>query len=1064
MRVREWSRGRSLYLLAAGLGVLICAPSTFGFQADHPETPATAPASLKTIPVPLPDDLANYVTDIEAARRLGKALFWDMQVGSDGILACASCHYHAGADNRFVNQIAPDQNNLFHETFTGGGGPNYTLNAGDFPLHRLLVPDDNASEVVSSIADRVTSQGAFLRDFVSVNPGLGIDNGLHSPDGIFNVGDINTRRVEPRQAPSVINAVLLHRVFWDGRANHFFNGRNPFGDTDPDAKILVRNGGGVVEAVRVLLNNAAAASQATGPVLSNKEMSHDGRDWDNVGKKLVPARPLATQLVHAQDSSLGALSASPADGLLPPTLTYGDMIKAAFASNLWDQDGDGDITNDPSSFDGFRQVEKNFSFFFGLAVLCYESTLISDDSPFDRYQDGGGEDGTASDELTPQQKEGLDIFLDRGACIACHAGPEFAGAAISQLVPPEGLLERMLMEDGHAGGDVDLRTPINPAQVDPEEPPEPPHPGEFILNFDPRAKLVEIRPPGGSGAPIALGISTFSVGVGHFVPPIDERRVLPAGNGVPDPAAIGFAAEMRFRNDAAGNMRFTISMEWQYPGLPAGDYPVFVAGTYVGSMSMRQVKPPAVYDNGFYNIGVRPTNEDLGNGASGPFGPFALVARAKAGEDVDNGFLQPPVGPNERIAVNGAFKAPSVRNIELTGPFMHNGGLSTLEQVVDFYTGGAHFFEANLNDLDPEVGGMGGMSPERKAALVAFLKALTDDRVRFEKAPFDHPEIRLPNGHPGDTLAVEDLVDNDTGAAGADGRADDVFKHIPAVGANGGPALEAFETQLPAAITALPATNLSIEEVGVSATARIALDRAPQAPVTVQLAVTDPSEATLSATTLVFTPQNWSTPQNVQIQPVQDMIADGNQSFTVVTSDAQSADGEFAGLPVADFHVTNKDSGDTWTYKYFEAESGVVSSPMVVLNSPQASGGKYIVTPNGAGNQLSSGGFGGLVKYTFDVPRDGEYVIWGLASARSTADDSFWVKLDGGAITNWTVARQTGVLRLWDTVNDSAAQDPIRYQLTAGTHILRIKHREDGAMLDRLLVTNDLGFTPPAPQ
>ena len=29
---------------------------------------------------------------------LGKALFWDMQVGSDGIQACASCHFHAGAD------------------------------------------------------------------------------------------------------------------------------------------------------------------------------------------------------------------------------------------------------------------------------------------------------------------------------------------------------------------------------------------------------------------------------------------------------------------------------------------------------------------------------------------------------------------------------------------------------------------------------------------------------------------------------------------------------------------------------------------------------------------------------------------------------------------------------------------------------------------------------------------------------------------------------------------------------------------------------------------------------
>ena len=41
------------------------------------------------------------------ARALGKALFWDMQVGSDGIQACASCHFRAGADPRSRNQLSP---------------------------------------------------------------------------------------------------------------------------------------------------------------------------------------------------------------------------------------------------------------------------------------------------------------------------------------------------------------------------------------------------------------------------------------------------------------------------------------------------------------------------------------------------------------------------------------------------------------------------------------------------------------------------------------------------------------------------------------------------------------------------------------------------------------------------------------------------------------------------------------------------------------------------------------------------------------------------------------------
>ena len=62
-------------------------------------------ASLKTVAVPEPPDLATYVKDKPAAIRLGKALFWDMQAGGDGKQACASCHSAAGADNRTRNTL-----------------------------------------------------------------------------------------------------------------------------------------------------------------------------------------------------------------------------------------------------------------------------------------------------------------------------------------------------------------------------------------------------------------------------------------------------------------------------------------------------------------------------------------------------------------------------------------------------------------------------------------------------------------------------------------------------------------------------------------------------------------------------------------------------------------------------------------------------------------------------------------------------------------------------------------------------------------------------------------------
>ena len=68
------------------------------------------PVSLKGAPVPevpgLLDGPDPIIVNKEKAIVLGKALFWDMNVGSDGV-ACATCHFHAGADRRIKNQLSP---------------------------------------------------------------------------------------------------------------------------------------------------------------------------------------------------------------------------------------------------------------------------------------------------------------------------------------------------------------------------------------------------------------------------------------------------------------------------------------------------------------------------------------------------------------------------------------------------------------------------------------------------------------------------------------------------------------------------------------------------------------------------------------------------------------------------------------------------------------------------------------------------------------------------------------------------------------------------------------------
>ena len=88
------------------------------------------------------------------------------------------------------------------------------------------------------------------------------------------------------------------------------------------------------------------------------------------------------------------------------------------------------------------------------------------------------------------------------------------------------------------------------------------------------------------------------------------------------------------------------------------------------------------------------------------------------------------------IGNHGAFKVPQLRNVELTGPYMHNGGMATLRQVVDFYTRGGNFDLNNLADLDPAIAPIGQLAGAalQKNDLVSFLLALTDQRVRNESA------------------------------------------------------------------------------------------------------------------------------------------------------------------------------------------------------------------------------------------------------------------------------------------------------------------------------------------
>jgi cytochrome c peroxidase len=74
----------------------------------------------------------------------------------------------------------------------------------------------------------------------------------------------------------------------------------------------------------------------------------------------------------------------------------------------------------------------------------------------------------------------------------------------------------------------------------------------------------------------------------------------------------------------------------------------------------------------------------------------------------------------------GAFSTPSLRNIALTAPYMHDGRFATLEQVLDHYSEGLQYTATLDPNLAKHPGGGLQLSPEDKKALIAFLKTLTD--------------------------------------------------------------------------------------------------------------------------------------------------------------------------------------------------------------------------------------------------------------------------------------------------------------------------------------------------
>jgi cytochrome c peroxidase len=431
---------------------------------------------------------AKNVARNEAAA-LGKALFWDMQVGSDSVQACGSCHFHAGVDDRIQGQVnsntaGGDLTSLEMKDENGTTmTPNGKVGVNSFPLHKLVdifAPTDplvNPGNIERTTNDVMSSMGVSrftlfvdippIGTFLPVQPGPTAVKSLPADIGsqVLDPFPINQdlRRVEPRHTPTFFAAPMNFDNFWDGRARHDFNGGSVFGASDPQAHVMVHNAStDTIVPTRQIIRFASLASLATGPALSENEMSFFGRNWAKIGKKLLQKRvtPLANQLVALDDSVLGLYSnqggsacaalktgerspGSPAAGRPGLCINYGALIKRAFYPSLWKNKSEhlvGCYTDtDPER--AALHPNQCAPGTVAIPVLDGGTVVDSEVDPFDNYVlsvEGGAADPSNTDEFT-QMEANMALFFG----LSVHAW-------VSMLIPDDSAFDRFMDHNSEA--------------------------------------------------------------------------------------------------------------------------------------------------------------------------------------------------------------------------------------------------------------------------------------------------------------------------------------------------------------------------------------------------------------------------------------------------------------------------------------------------------------------------------------------------------------------------------------------------------------------------------------
>lgn len=722
-------------ILALPICLLGIVHSPSGLAIEAPQVDPTGIGSLKGEPVALPD-LSGIVRDRDAAIALGKAFFFDVNAGSDG-QACASCHFAAGVDNRITNQRNPGEKDLRGHRGWGSASKDNSRGSGlsgagnPAGPNTTLHPEDLPLHQLSDVKDRNSAIVSTTNDVIG-------SQGTHAGEFLAVTTDeltLSLNEDEPIQ--------------------------DNCGPSD----------------ARTFGNKSLSFRKTTGrnaPTTINAVFNHrnfwDGRannvfnGVDNWGKRNQNARLIVSGSGGVELHKMRLQNASLASQAVAPVLSAAEAscdnrrftaiaekllnLRALRSQEVSDTDSALGPYVDAAHSRGINQTYRQ------LVEAAFEPRWWEAEGFF-RIDDSSGTPTLVTGQGSPQIVSNFSMFW---------------GIAIM-------LWEAELISDD---------SPID----------------QF---FDGTASLSESE---------ALGMSVF----------------LGKGKCVDCHSTAAFSRATTLYLNGTGEES-------------------------IERMPMAKDKdgrdtPAALYDAGFYNIGVTPTVHDIALGDFDPWGnPLSFTrqyTRKLAGQDVADSILvdacnlevrfgedvrgfddrianandkqkkivscasseegeHGPVSDTftpkgwmmarlQRVAVDGAFKTPTLRNVGLTAPYFHNGGVKSLKEVVQLYNRGGNQrgdfrVEADGRDekgmpmydaeKDGDTTGSGilgeplarhrmhakrqagkgsnldanierlDLTEEEQDALVDFMLALTDDRVACKKPPFDQPGLPLFKGQTG---------------------------------------------------------------------------------------------------------------------------------------------------------------------------------------------------------------------------------------------------------------------------------------------------------------------------